>query len=104
MSLPYENTTSGRRALDDMRKVLSAFGCSKFATGEDVDAGTVFVQFEHRGRRVHVEASARGYAAAWLRENPWNHRRRGTKAAYEKKAIGIGAIAIYSILRDWIKG
>ncbi|WP_339827873.1 hypothetical protein, partial [uncultured Arenimonas sp.] len=71
----------------------------------DFDTGELFVQFEHRGRCVMLKASSRGYAAAWLREHPYNpSRHRISKADYEAKALGIGAIAVYSILRDWVKG
>ena len=64
MTLPYENATSGERALGEIQKILRGFGCNKF--GSMVDDGTqeVIVQFEHRGRQVSVQASMRGYAAA----------------------------------------
>jgi len=104
MALPYQNATSGQRAMEDVQKILRGFGCTRFATGEDFETGDVFIQFEHRGRPVSLKASSRGYAAAWLKENPWNHRRKGTKAQHEAKALKIGGIAVYSILRDWVKG
>ncbi|MBD8634762.1 hypothetical protein [Stenotrophomonas sp. CFBP 13725] len=104
MSLPYENATSGSNAINDIQKMLRAFGCQRFATGEDYDTGELFIQFEHRGRQVQLKASARGYAAAWLREHPYGPRVRATKAEHESKAMKIGGIAVYSILRDWVKG
>lgn len=104
MSLPYENATSGNRAIEDIQKMLRSFGCTKFATGEDFETGELFVQFEHRGRKVQLKASARGYAAAWLREHPYGPRTRATKAEHEAKALRIGGVAVYSILRDWMKG
>ncbi|MCC2615923.1 hypothetical protein LJ739_06690 [Aestuariibacter halophilus] len=84
--------------------MLKQFGCTKFATGEDFDTGELFVQFEHRGRMVSLIASSKGYAAAWLKENPYNNRRKGTKADHEAKALEKGGTAVYSILRDWVKG
>jgi len=57
MSLPYENASSGKSAIDDMAKLLRVFGASSFGTMEDFAAGKVIVQFEHRGRRVSIEAS-----------------------------------------------
>jgi hypothetical protein len=104
MALPYENTTSGERAVTDMQKILRGFGCSKFGHMLDFDAGELLVQFEHRGRPVSVKASISGYAAAWLKEHPYSTRMRGTKAQHEAKAKEVGSIAVYSILRDWIKG
>ena len=104
MSLPYSSATSGQNAINDIQKILKAYGCSKFGTGNDWERGSLFIQFEHQGRMIQLEASARGYAAAWLKENPWNHRRKGTRADHEAKALEIGNVAVYSILRDWIKG
>lgn len=104
MGLPYENATSGNNALNDIQKMLRAFGCTKFATGEDFETGELHVQFEHRGRRVELKASARGYAAAWLKEHPYGPRSKGTRQEYDAKALKIGGIAVYSILRDWVKG
>lgn len=34
MSLPYENATSGSNAINDIQKMLRAFGCQRFAIGE----------------------------------------------------------------------
>ena len=36
--------------------------------------------------------------------HPWNYRLRISKTDYERKALHKGQTAIYSILRDWIKG
>lgn len=104
MSLPYENATSGANALNDIQKMLRKFGCAKFATGEDYEHGEIFIQFEHRGRMVQLKASARGYAAAWLKEHPYSSRIRMSRAQHESRALAIGSIAVYSILRDWVKG
>ena len=104
MTLPYENATTGKRALDEIQKILRSFGCNKFATGTDWDTGEIYIQFEHNGRMINLKASSRGYASAWLKEHPYTSRTRITKAKHESKALSIGEIAVYSILRDWIKG
>ena len=104
MTLPYENATSGERALGEIQKILRSFGCNKFGSMVDDGDQEVIVQFEHRGRQVSVQASMRGYAAAWLKEHPWATRTRSTKIEHERKAMNIASTAVYSILRDWIKG
>ncbi len=104
MSLPYENSTTGERALSDIQKLLRGFGCSKFGSMVDDEAKEIMVQFEYRGRPVSVRASIRGYAAAWLKAHPYTYRMRGSKVEHERKAMQIASIAVYSILRDWIKG
>ncbi len=104
MSLPYSSTTSGEKALSDLQKILSKFGCSKFGSMTDMENNELIVQFEYRGRRVSVKASSAGYAAAWLKENPWSHRRRCSRVEHERKALEIANTAVYSIVRDWVKG
>jgi|SRR5215472_2037273 len=104
MTLPYENATSGKSAIADMQKLIRTFGGSSFGTMEDFAAGRVLVQFEWRERKVSIEASFKGYAAAWLRHHPYRARTRGSRADYEKRAMAIGETAVWSILRDWIKG
>jgi hypothetical protein len=105
MPLPYENATSGKSAIGEMQKLLKTFGASSFGTMEDFAAGKVIVQFEWRERRVSIEASFKGYAAAWLRHHPHNPRyHRQSKVEYERRALSVGETAVWSILRDWIKG
>lgn len=90
--------------MDDIRKIVMAFGCSKFAPMEDFASGTITIQFEYRERMVQIEANAKGYAAVWLRENPYSSRMRKTLAEHQRAALERGQIAVWSILRDWIKG
>lgn len=104
MTLPYSNATSGQNALKDIQSILRGFGCTKFATGEDFETGDVFIQFERHGRPVMLKACAKGYATAWLKENPWSPRRKASRSQHEARALEIGGIAVYSILRDWVKG
>lgn len=104
MTLPYSTATSGQNAINEIQRILKSFGCSKFGTGNDWEKGSLFIQFEHQGRMIQLEASARGYAAAWLKENPYNTRRKGSFADHQAKALEIGNVAVYSILRDWVKG
>ena len=87
-----------------MHKLLRAFGCGKFGQMMDYDAGVLMVQFEYRGMPVSVKASINGYAAAWLKAHPYTARLRHTRLEHERKAKTIAGIAVYSILRDWIKG
>lgn len=104
MSLPYENATSGEKALGEIQKLLRAFGCNKFGSMIDDEAGEILVQFEWRGRQCQVRASIRGYAAAWLKAHPYSSRTRSSLKEHERKALEIASVAVYSILRDWIKG
>ncbi len=101
--LPYENARSGASALSDIQTVLRRFGCSKFGHWEDYDGGTMTVQFEWSGKTIQLTASAKGYAAAWLKQNPWSSRRRSTREMWEQRALQKGQVAVYSILRDWVK-
>jgi hypothetical protein len=103
-TLPYQSATSGERAVTDMQKLLRSFGCTSFGHMLDYAKGELLVQFEYKGRKISVRASSSGYAAAWLKANPYTNRTRASKADHERKAREIGDTAVYSILRDWIKG
>ena len=104
MALPYSNATSGKAAMGEVQKILQGFGASSFGHMEDFESGTLTVQFMWKDRRVTIEANAKGYAAALMREKPHTHRMHVTKSQYEAKCLKQGQIAVYSILRDWIKG
>lgn len=104
MSLPYENATSGKAAIDEMQKILRGFGASSFGVMEEFAKGEVVVQFVWRERRVTIKASAKGYAAAWLRHHPWSDRMKVNKIGHERRALQQANVSVYSILRDWIKG
>lgn len=102
--LPYADASAGDRALTEIQKILEAFGCANFGTGIDNERSMIVVSFKWRDRQVMMEASWKGYAAAWLKRNPWNNRRTGSRAQYDQKALEIGRKAVCSVLRDWIKG
>ena len=103
MSLPYENTTAGQKALSEIQKLLRDFGCNKFGVMNDDDEGTLLVQFEYRSKPVSVKASITGYAAAWVKEHPYTSRTRCTRTEHERKANQVASIAVCSIIRDWVK-
>ncbi len=104
MALPYENSTSGKNAMTETQKILQTFGVTSFGFMEDFTNGDLLVQFAWRDRQVSIKANAKGYAAAWLKHHPYTSRMRGSKQAHEERALKQGQTAVYSILRDWIKG
>jgi len=104
MPVPYANASSGLRAREEIGKILQHFGCESVGFMDEFAERAVVLAFVHRGRQVQLRASAKGWASAWLRENPWTHKRRATRAEWDERAIKQGMIAVNSILRDWVKG
>lgn len=104
MTVPYAGATSGSAARAEITKLLQRFGCDSVGFMDDFADNSVLLAFKHRGRDVQLKASAKGWAQMYLKENPWNHRRRGTIKEYQEAALRQGLIAINSILRDWVKG
>lgn len=104
MGTPYATATSGGSARDEITKILRRFGCESVGFMDDFDKHEVLLAFTHRGRQVQLRASAKGWAQMFLKDNPWTHRRRGSKQDYDQAALRQGHIAVNSILRDWIKG
>jgi hypothetical protein len=103
-SVPYAAATSGQKAREEITKILRQFGCESVGFMDDYGAAEVLLAFTHRGRRVQLRASAKGWAALYLKQNPWTGYRRGTRQDYEQKALQQGHVAVNSILRDCIKG
>lgn len=104
MGLPYENATAGDRALMEMQKTLKAFGCQSFGTMTDEERGCIIVAFKWRDRQVHLEASWKGYAVAWLKQHPWTASRTASRQRHEQRAMEQAKKSVCSVLRDWVKG
>ena len=103
MSVPYASASSAK-AREEITKILRRFGCTSVGFMDDFEKHEVLLAFHHRGRPVQLRASAKGWAALWLKENPHTHRHRISKRDYELGALRQGQQAVNSILRDWIKG
>jgi len=104
MTVPYEGATSGR-ARDEILKLLRHFGCESVGFMDDYENHSVLLAFRHRGRAVQLRASAKGWAALYMKEHPYSYNRsRKSKTEYEQNALRQGDIAINCILRDWVKG
>lgn len=103
--VPYESATSGEAARGEITKILRRFGCSSIGFMDDYTRKEILLAFEHRGVKVQLRASAKGWAAMYLRAHPYTSRyARKTKAEHEARALDQGLIAINSVLRDWVKG
>ena len=101
---PYMHATSGNRAREEIKNLLSRFGCSRVGFLDDFEKNTLTLGFTHRERNIQLEVSAAGWANMYLGLNPWTSRRWSTKDEWENAALTQGVIACNSILRDWIKG
>ncbi len=102
-SLPYENSTAGERALDQLRRILEGFGCQSFGIMTDVQHSETSVYFKWRERQVNLRASWKGYAEMYLKIHPV--RRYGATRQRRMEAIEAQAkLSVCSILRDWVKG
>lgn len=101
---PYASATSGMAARSEITKMLQKFGCESVGFMDNFESYSVLLAFKHRGRQMQLEASAKGWAAMYLKEKPWNSKRTLSREAYERAALQQGLIAVNSILRDWVKG
>ena len=103
-SVPYAGAKTGASAREEIARILQRFGCSSVGFMDNYEEKSLVLAFEWHGRRVQLRASAAGWAALYLKENPWHDRRRSDKASWHGRALDQGMIAINSILRDWVKG
>ncbi|MBO4222006.1 hypothetical protein [Bradyrhizobium neotropicale] len=101
---PYAHATSGVAAHDEITRLLRRFGCESIGFMDDYEAHEVLLVFKHRGRQMQLRASAKGWAALYLKEHPYSYRIKRTEKEHRAQALAQGQIAVNSILRDWIKG
>ena len=104
MSIPYATATSGDKALMELQRILGKFGCQSFGTMTDAEKGETIVQFRWHNRDVSLRASWKGYAVAWLKDNPYRDRMRCTRQQHEQIALQQAKTSVCSVLRDWVKG
>jgi len=104
MNVPYARASSGTAAREEIIKILRAFGADSIGFMDDYERGEVLLAFRHRGRSVQLRASAKGWAAMYLKKNPHTGRHKSTSREYEQAALAQGLVAVNSILRDWVKG
>jgi hypothetical protein len=64
------------KARAEIVKMLQGFGCEQVGFMDNFDDCSVLLGFTHRGRQVQLRASARGWAAMYLKKNPWSSQRR----------------------------
>ena len=92
------------KARDEITKMLQRFGCESVGFMDQFEDQSVMLAFKHRGRPIQLAASAKGWAAMWLKENSWTPRRKVLRDEWHRQALAQGLIAVNSILRDWVKG
>lgn len=104
MAIPYESATSGDKALLDLQRVLAKFGCQSFGTMIDAEKGETIVQFRWKNQNISLQASWKGYAAAWLKDHPYTQRMRYSRQQHDLHALKQAQTSVCSVLRDWVKG
>jgi hypothetical protein len=83
MSIPYAGATTGRKAREEITKIRRRLGCESIGFMDDYSKAEVLLAFTHRGRQVQLRVAARGWAALYLKVEPWTYGRRGTRHDYE---------------------
>jgi hypothetical protein len=101
-SLLVRAVEKARKARAEIVKMLQGFGCEQVGFMDNFDDCSVLLAFTHRGRQVQLRASARGWAAMYLKKNPWSSQRRVSRPQWERAALDQRLIAVNSILRDWV--
>lgn len=104
MSIPYASAVGGHTARNQIIAMLQKFGCESVGFMDDFEDHSVLLVFKHRGRSMQLRASARGWAAMYLKEHPWGTGRKSKQHDYEQAALRQGMKAVNSMLRDWVKG
>jgi hypothetical protein len=75
LSTPYASATTGTKAREEITKILRRFGCEEIGFADNFELQEILLYLTHRGRKVQLHASAKGWAQMWLKENPWTYKR-----------------------------
>src|SRR5262245_29054746 len=73
--VPYASASAGTKAREEITKLLRSLGCESVGFMDEWDKHEVLLAFTHRGRNVQLRASAKGWAAFYLRKHPWTYQR-----------------------------
>jgi len=103
-NVPYEGATSGRKARDEVTKMLRKYGAQSVGYMDEFETKTVMLQFSYMGRNIQMRANAQGWANYYVKQKPHTYRMTRTLHQYEQDALDQGMIAVDSIIRDWVKG
>lgn len=103
MELPYQEAKAGQRRENEIRDTLRELGAGKIGFMQDYDNDEIICQFQLGQRQISVVVSISGYAAAWLKANPWSARRTLSESAWAKKAHAQAQISVWAVLADWVK-
>lgn len=80
------------RSLEQIRNLLQQFGASEFSfyeafegSDEDEKHEIMAINFKYKQFPVMFKIDLEKLVQAWLEEDPWNHRRRLSRAEYTAK-------------------
>ena len=101
--MPYARAMSRTAPRDEIVRALFRAGCTHVQFADYTDAHVVILEFWHDSQKYAVRTSARGWAAAHLRDFPHTSRSKLSPREYRARVLKQGMIAVNSILKDWVK-
>ena len=91
--VPHEDARTGNKAREEISKLLQRFGCESVGIMDNFAEASVVLAFRYRNRDVQLVASAEGWAAMYLKANPWNTRRKYNRDGWKARALANGPAA-----------
>jgi len=102
--MPYSNSKARpEEARGRIRKTLKKFGVDRISFDEDFRNHAIYVCFKYRNYPVSIPVNYGALALNFLKQEPYNSRRRCSREEYEEKKREIAYRAAFSILEDFIK-
>lgn len=103
--LPYSNSKANPvQAQARIRQMLIKFGVDRLRFDEDMQKREVKVEFIYKEYPVSLPINIDKLAAMYLKDDPWNVRRRMNRAAWEAEKRRIAQNACFSLIEDFLKG
>ena len=102
--LPYVSSkVEVGRSQQRIMTMFRRFSVDSFSFHEKPCSGEFIIQFQYRGFPVSLPFSSEGVFQAYLRTEPWTHRKRKTKAQYEEEIREQSGRSIYRLAEDLLK-
>ena len=102
--LPYvQSKVEVGRSQQRIMAMFRRFKVDSFSFHEKPGAGEFIIQFQYKGLPVSLPFSSGGVFQAYLRTEPWTHRKRKGRAQYEEEVREQAGRSIYRLAEDLLK-
>src|SRR3972149_447719 len=103
--LPYANSKANPiQAQARIRQMRLKCGVDLLRFSEDMQKHEIKVEFVYKGYPVSLPINIDRLAARYLKDDPWDYRKRSNRQEWEANKRYVASSAAFSLLEDFLKG